>query len=73
MTSVQVETFGYSENKQDNFKSVDLYFANHSNEQSPLIVFIHGGAWRSEDKSDYKQMCEDFCKAGFTVASVNYR
>lgn len=73
MIDIQVKTFGYSSNEKDNFKSVDLYFGSHSNEHSPLIVFIHGGAWRSEDKSDYKQMCQDFVNTGSTVASVNYR
>src|SRR4051794_12285236 len=37
-----------------------------------LLVFIHGGYWRSFDKSDYSYMAPPFVAAGFDVAVINY-
>ncbi len=39
---------------------------------APLIVFIHGGWWRSLDKSDFSILAPAFTNAGFNVALVNY-
>jgi arylformamidase len=36
------------------------------------LVFIHGGWWRSLDKSDYAFVAPVFVAAGFAVAMVNY-
>ena len=37
-----------------------------------LHVFIHGGYWRSIDKSDYSYMARPWVAAGYDFASVNY-
>ncbi|MBI2312100.1 MAG: alpha/beta hydrolase [Betaproteobacteria bacterium] len=37
-----------------------------------LAVFIHGGYWRSLDKSDFSFLAEPLTLAGLTVAIVNY-
>lgn len=63
--------FGPIEN--ENQRSVDLYLVPESNNTCPLIVFIHGGAWRTEDKLDYKDLCLEFRKQGISTASINYR
>ncbi|KAF7729734.1 Kynurenine formamidase [Apophysomyces ossiformis] len=55
------------------FKSLDLYTPSTSNNTTPLIAFIHGGAWRSEDKADHEDLARDLANKGFTVASINYR
>ena len=39
----------------------------------PLVVFIHGGAFRMGDKSDAARERRALLDAGFAVASVNYR
>ncbi|CEH17744.1 related to serine protease [Ceraceosorus bombacis] len=39
----------------------------------PLLIFIHGGAWRSGDKSDHYSMARYLSKRGVSVALVNYR
>jgi len=41
-------------------------------EPSPLLIFIHGGFWRSLDKSDFSWIAPSFVKQGVTVALVNY-
>lgn len=39
----------------------------------PLVVFIHGGAFRMGDKSDNERERRALFQAGYAVASVNYR
>lgn len=39
----------------------------------PAIVCIHGGAWRSGDKSWYKDKIIAFAEHGYVAVSVNYR
>lgn len=39
---------------------------------APLLVFIHGGWWRSLDKSDFSFIAPAYLRAGFNVALTNY-
>lgn len=39
---------------------------------APLLVFIHGGWWRSLDKSDFSFIVPGWLEAGFSVALTNY-
>jgi arylformamidase len=39
---------------------------------APLLVFIHGGYWRSMDKSDFSWIAPSFVKHGAAVALINY-
>ena len=39
---------------------------------APLLVFIHGGYWRSMDKSDFSWVAPEFAKRGISVALPNY-
>jgi arylformamidase len=41
-------------------------------EPSPLLVFVHGGYWRSMDKSDFSWIAPNFVRHGTTVALINY-
>ncbi len=50
--------------------SLDLYGSNVSNNK-PLIVWIHGGAWRTGNKSSMP--LKSLVKDGFSVASIDYR
>lgn len=38
----------------------------------PLLVFIHGGWWRSLDKSDFSFIAAPYTRAGYNVALTNY-
>ena len=38
----------------------------------PVLVFIHGGYWRSLDKSDHSFIAPVFTQSGFCVVVVNY-
>jgi arylformamidase len=39
---------------------------------APLLVFIHGGWWRSLDKSDFSFVAPAYTRAGYNVALTNY-
>lgn len=42
------------------------------NSDSPLLVFIHGGCWRSLDKRDFHFLAPAFVDTGVSLAVVNY-
>ncbi len=55
---------------------MDVYTPLHSSTVSrPLVVFIHGGGFRSNDKVGKfsSLLCESFTGKGIVVASINYR
>jgi acetyl esterase/lipase len=44
-----------------------------NNKKRPVIVFIHGGGWTTEDKSNTRFYALEWINRGYTVVSVNYR
>ena len=50
-------------------ETLDLHKAG---DQSPLLIFIHGGFWRALDKSDHSFVVPFFLDAGISVANINY-
>lgn len=59
---------------QDRHK-VDLYLSKNRNENTPTIVFIHGGAWKAGNKEDFNGAIKKFLKEWpeATVVNMNYR
>jgi arylformamidase len=51
-------------------EKLDLFPARHDG--APLLVFIHGGYWRSLDKSDFSWLAPPFVNHGISVALLNY-
>ena len=51
-------------------EKLDLYFPDGPSQA--LLVFIHGGYWRSLDKNDFSFLAPTFSKQGVTVAMINY-
>ncbi|KAJ4488103.1 Alpha/Beta hydrolase protein, partial [Lentinula aciculospora] len=60
---------------RDLFREFDLYYENSSDAVlPPLICFVHGGAWRSEDKADHSSLARSLVSATtFPVIVPNYR
>ena len=62
--------------------SLDVAYGNAGGEKldvfpsttknAPVVVFIHGGYWRSLDKSDHSFVAPAFTKSGACVVVVNY-
>ena len=50
---------------------LDLYLPEGA-EDHPLLIFIHGGAWRTGDKSQYENIGRTFAAAGIGTAIINY-
>lgn len=45
----------------------------HAKDPRGTLVFIHGGYWRSLDKSDFSFVARPFIDAGLSVVAINYR
>jgi arylformamidase len=54
-------------------QTLDYFPAAAGAERAPLLLFIHGGYWRSLDKSDFSHVAASFVAAGINVALINYR
>jgi acetyl esterase/lipase len=52
---------------------LDLYKPANLKNPAPLLVFIHGGSWKSGKRSDYLVYLVDFAKRGYITATVSYR
>lgn len=56
-------------------ETLDVFLTSrpaHDGGPVPVLVFIHGGYWRSLDKSDHSFIARPFTEAGFCVVVVNY-
>jgi acetyl esterase/lipase len=52
---------------------LDLYAPDGMRADAPLLVFLHGGAWRNGSKDTYAFLGEAFASRGFATAVPNYR
>ena len=50
---------------------LDLYLPPKSSKPVPLVIWIHGGAWRAGSKDSVP--VEQWMQQGFAIASVDYR
>lgn len=58
----------------DKLQVYDLYIPTDKGDTLGLILYIHGGAWISGDKADYRNTIKEVAsKKGYAAASVNYR
>ncbi|KAI9286122.1 Alpha/Beta hydrolase protein [Umbelopsis sp. AD052] len=58
---------------RDPERELDIYSPSTNNESLPVILFVHGGAWRTGDKSEHMQLAERLSQQGFVVVVNNYR
>jgi acetyl esterase/lipase len=72
MTSVTVERGHVFTTAGDTPLGLDLYRAPHAD--APLVLYVHGGGWRSGDRADADtERLLALAAYGVTVASVDYR
>jgi acetyl esterase/lipase len=55
----------------DTALKLDFYEPTKRREEKPLIIWVHGGAWKSGSKSDVPIL--KLREQGFAIASVDYR
>jgi arylformamidase len=51
-------------------QTLDIFPVKQNN---GLVIFIHGGYWRSLDKDDFSFYAEPYLAEGISVTSINYR
>ncbi|KIF69127.1 lipase, partial [Streptomyces sp. AcH 505] len=53
---------------------IDFYAPRGGQERVPLVVVLHGGAWRSPyDRAHLSPFADFLARRGFAVANVEYR
>ncbi|SNX81437.1 related to Serine protease [Melanopsichium pennsylvanicum] len=72
MTTIQPRTLTYVPGSTDPEQQLDLYLPA-SNPTAGLVVFIHGGAWRTGSRSDHTDLASHLICNGKAVAIIDYR
>jgi acetyl esterase/lipase len=54
-------------------QKMDLYLPAARNQETKLILLIHGGGWNAGDKGELAFLATGFKARGFAVANLNYR
>lgn len=58
----------------DHFLKLDIFFPAKMNSQKlPAVLIIHGGGWRSGDRSMHIPMAEKLAAKGYITLTVEYR
>ena len=56
----------------DATETFDLFMPTTSQRPAPLLVFVHGGYWRSLSKDDFSWIARPYVARGIAVAVVDY-
>lgn len=60
----------YRANDKDAY--LDVFYPEGTQEALPTVVWVHGGAWISGNKSDVENYLKILSEQGYTTVSVNY-
>ncbi len=52
---------------------MDIALPKNRTVNTPVVIFIHGGAWVMGNKGVFLQEIDKFANAGFACATINYR
>ena len=52
---------------------LDVFYPRNKNKLYPAVIFVHGGGWRSGDRSQQKPMAQEIAFAGFVTVQIEYR
>jgi acetyl esterase/lipase len=61
----------YGSHKERN--TLDLLLPADQNDRVPLVIWVHGGAWRGGSKDSGPAPAVQLLRRGYAVASINYR
>ena len=65
-------SYNPAKNADPKRQTLDLYIPKGA-KNFPVMMFVHGGAWKFGDKSQYGPLGELFAKQGIGTAVINYR
>ncbi|CDS00697.1 related to Serine protease [Sporisorium scitamineum] len=71
-TSTAPLTLAYVSGSTDPEQQLDLYLPS-TKPATSLVVFIHGGAWRTGSRKDHVDLAQYLCAKGKAVAVIDYR
>jgi acetyl esterase/lipase len=69
---VHLQDIEFTQN-QERALRMDILHPKISTKLMPVLVWIHGGAWRSGDKKEGLKHLVSFARQGFFCASIEYR
>jgi acetyl esterase/lipase len=72
-TNLKAETFTDVSYGNSSLQKMDVYLPAKRNEDTKVVVFIHGGSFIGGDKSDYADLIEELYKRDFAIVNINYR
>lgn len=52
---------------------LDIYRPKQARTARPVVIMIHGGAWRGGDKRGFRRQAIELATKGYAAVSVNYR
>ena len=52
---------------------LDVFYPKRKTKLFPAVILVHGGGWRSGDKSQQVPMAQEIASHGFVAATVEYR
>ncbi len=52
---------------------LDIYRKKDIKKPTPVLVFIHGGAWKKGKRQDYLPYLVDYAKKGYITVTISYR
>jgi acetyl esterase/lipase len=52
---------------------LDIYHLKKMSQPAPVLIFVHGGGWRTGKRSDYLPYLIDFAEKGYVTATISYR
>lgn len=52
---------------------LDLYTPDGMRDDAPVVLFLHGGAWRAGSKDQHRFVGEALCSRGMAAVVANYR
>jgi acetyl esterase/lipase len=52
---------------------LDVFYPENENEKYPAVLLIHGGGWRTGDRSLMVPLAQQLTKRGYVAATVEYR
>jgi len=65
------KVYGQSAGVPTDQLSLDIYPA--PKQAAPVVVYVHGGAWRTGDKANVHGKADFFTRNGYQFVSINYR